>query len=147
MPKKKLRPPTKTEEDQLFDALLGPDEDLDVESAREIVEAYGTNPSELVSKLKARLDEEARQFRLRGMSVPPLIQNTLQNLRTGPAPDPVATDPVAWLDGLLGGTLQLAKEQVAYSLRPRKPGDQLSRNDQRILDTLNDEIEDEEKTN
>jgi hypothetical protein len=148
MPNKKLRPPTKTEEDQLFENLLGADEELDIESARQIIEAHGIKPSALVSKFKAKVEDEARKLRLQGQAVPPLIQNALQNLKTGPAErhDPIAADPTAWLNALLGGSLTPIQQQPAYSFRPHKPGEQLSSNDKDILDSLSAEIEDEETT-
>jgi hypothetical protein len=149
MANKKLRPIARTDEDQLFDALLGPDEDIDPESARQIIEAHGIKSSDLVSNFKSKLEEEARKLRLQGTPVPPLMQNALQNLKTGltERPDPIAANPTAWLDGLLSGTLQPTQHQAAYSLRQRKGGEQLSSKDQKILDILNDEIEGEDRTN
>jgi hypothetical protein len=143
----KNRPPIKSEEETLFEGLLGPDEALDLESAREILEAHGLNPSDLISNFKSKLEDEARKLRLQGTAVPPSMQQALQNLRTGPLerPDPSANDPKAWLNGLLSGTLESSQRQSAYSLRPRKPGEPLTTKDKEILDALTAEIEAEQR--
>ena len=148
MSKNKLPRPARTERDRLFEALLGPDEEIDSESARQILQAHGIEPSELISKFKAKLDEEARKLRLQGIPVPPSMQNALHNLKAGPVErlDPTANDPSAWLNSLLSGALQSSRQQAAYSLRPRKPGQHLTGKDQNILDMLSAEIEEEEKS-
>lgn len=143
MPNKKVRPAQKTEKDRLSEALFGPDEEIDEECSTEILDAYGITPSELVNEFKKRVEAEAQKLRVQGKSVPVPMQNALKNLRSVTANKSEAVEPSQHIDNLLAGTLPASKTaKNAMSFRGLKQGDKIVPEDQQILDSLEEELED-----
>jgi hypothetical protein len=140
---KKIRPLPKTEEDDLFEALLGPDEEIDLDTAKHVLQAYEVDPSDLVSKLKSRLEAEARRLRSEGKTVPVPVENALRNLRSAITrkSEPVRIDPDSYITNLLNGALPSAGTQAVSSLRGRKPGEKVSSKDKEILGLLKSELD------
>ena len=143
MPGKKIRPIPKTSEDELFDALLGCDEEIDLDTAKDVLHAYGVDSSALVSKLRSRVEAEARRLRSEGEAVPVPVENALRNLRSANTKksEPAGVDPGAYITNLLSGTLPSAGSQAVASLRGRKPGEKVSSKDKEILDSLKRELD------
>ena len=141
---KKIRPLPKTEEDELFDALFGSDEDIDLNTARDVLETYGVDSSDLVSKLKLRVEAEARKLSAEGKAVPVPVENALRNLRSAATKKSksIDVDPDSYITNLLSGTLPYAGAQPVSSLRGRKPGKKVSAKDKEILDSLKSELDD-----
>lgn len=143
MPGKKIRPISKTDEDELFDALLGPDEEIDLDTAKDVLQAYGVDSSDLVAKLRSRVEAEAHRLRSEGKAVPVPVENALRNLRNASTKksEPDSVDPGSYITSLLSGTLPSAGSQAVASLRGRKPGDRVSSKDKEILDSLKNELD------
>lgn len=143
MPSKKIRPVSKSEEDELLEALIGPDEEIDLETARDVLQAYEVNSSDLVSKLKSRVEAEARRLRAQGKTVPVPVENALRDLRsaTTKKSESAGIDPDWYLANLLSGTLLSAGAEAVSSLRGRKPGEKVSSKDKAILDSLKSKLD------
>jgi hypothetical protein len=150
MPSKNIRPTPKTEEDELFDALIGPDEEIDGEAAKEVLEIYGVNSSELVSRLKSRVEADVRQLRSEGKNVSVPMQNALKNLQAATAPppqqNPMDVDPNVHIDNLLSGKAKAATSSTSRtSLRGRKSGERVTKKDKALLDSIKSEVDEKAK--
>lgn len=150
MPSKKIRPITKTEEDELFDALIGPNDEIDDDTAKEVLRTYGVSSSDLVSKLKSRVEADVRKLRYEGKSVPVPMQNALKNLRDATTPPPeensMEIDPNVYIDNLLSGKAMAASGTSSRtSLRGRKAGERVSRKDKDLLDSIKSEVDEKAK--
>lgn len=143
MPGKKIRPIPKTSEDEMFDALLGSDELIDLDTAKDVLHAYGVDSSALVSKLRSRVEAEARRLRSEGKALPVPVENALRNLRSANTKksEPAGVDAGAYITNLLSGTLPSAGSQAVASLRGGKPGEKVSSKDKEILDSLKRELD------
>lgn len=144
MASKKFSSAPKSEREEIFDALLGPPEEMDEESADAFLETYDIDPTQLVSELKECISRESRKLRVAGREAPPTMQNALRDLREYERrrSTPPLVDPAIWIGNLLnsdlGGT---GRTEVVYSFHKRK-GD-LSESDQAVLDALKAELADE----
>jgi hypothetical protein len=150
MPSKKVRPIPKTEEDELFDALIGPDEEIDDETAKEVLKIYGVSSSDLVSKLKSRVEADVRKLRSESKSTPVPIQNALKNLQTAttphPKPDPMNVDPNTHINNLLGGKAKAVSGAAGrIGFRGRKAGERVSRKDKELIESLKAEVDEKAK--
>lgn len=150
MPSKKIRPIPKTEEDELFDALIGLDEEIDNDTAKEVLKIYGVSSSDLVSKLKSRIEADARKLRLEGKSIPVPMQNALKNLQAAtappPKPDPMKVDPNVHIDNLLNGKAKVASGAAGrIGFKGRKAGERVSRKDKEIIESLKTEVNEKTK--
>lgn len=145
MSNKKKPPVQPTEHDKFFEALLGPDEEVDDETAREVLKAQGIDPSDLISEFKSRLDEEARKMRLEGKSIPTPMQNALENLRAAisKAKSQPEIQPDSWIANLLDGNPNTYGNAASTlsSFRGRKSGEAVSAKDKALLESLKAELE------
>ncbi|HLG16951.1 MAG TPA: hypothetical protein VJH03_20970 [Blastocatellia bacterium] len=143
MPNKRTQPLPKTEEDELFEALLGPDEEIDLETAKDVLKACGVDSSDLVSKLMSRVEAGVRELRSKSKSVPVPVENALRNLRRAEEKksESAGVDPDCYLANLLSGTLPSAGAEAVSSLRGRKLGEKVSSKDKEILDSLKSKLD------
>ena len=121
---------------------------MDDETAREVLKAHGIDPSDLVAEFKSRLEEEARQIRLEGRTVPTPMQNALENLRavTSKAQSQPDVEPEAWIADLLSGNPNAYGNTTSTlsSFRGRKSGEVVSEKDKKLVDELKAEVEEDE---
>lgn len=142
MAKKKLTLPPKSATEKLFDALLGPAEEISDQEAQELITAFGMSTEDLVSEFQEQLSAASQALRLQGKDVPDTMRNVTKTLREGYRPP--AVEPKMWIDNLLGGQLQ-GTMQVQYSLRKQKE-DKLTKKDESLLAALKAEVEDKGKS-
>jgi hypothetical protein len=142
MAKKKLTPPPKSATEKLFDALLGPAEEINDEEAQELITAFGMSTEELAAEFQERLGEASQNIRLQGKDVPETMRNVTKTLREGYKLP--AVEPKTWIDNLLSGQLPGAM-QVQYSFRKKKD-DELTKKDESLLATLKAEVGDKGKS-
>jgi|GEM_PF-2172794 len=146
MASKKFSPIPKSDREEVFDALFGPPEEMDEESADAYLEAHDIDPARLVSELKERVSREARKLRVAGKEHPTPMRNAQQGLRESERrkSEPPRVDPDTWIHSLLNGDFGSAGQaEVVYSFHNRR-GD-LSENDQSVLKSLDAELADETK--
>ncbi|MDT5272786.1 MAG: hypothetical protein QOH49_4972 [Acidobacteriota bacterium] len=136
-----------TEKEKLVEALIGSEEDFeDEECSEEYLEAFGINPDSLVSEFKEHLQEKARRHQAESGSVPDSISNALRAVRDHlKSSDPMNVDPDDHIDRLLSGQLArgMSADQYARALR-RKEGEEMSEEDEKILDALEAELEEDD---
>jgi hypothetical protein len=142
MAKKKLTPPEKSATDKVFDALLGPAEEITDEEAQELITAFGMNTEDLVAEFQERLGAASRTLRLQGKDVPDTMRNVTKTLREG-YKLPVV-EPKSWLDNLFSGQVT-GPLQVQYAYRKKK-GDIITKRDERLLADLKAEVEEKGKS-
>jgi hypothetical protein len=145
MPSKKHRPAPKSEKDELYEALLGSDEEMDDEEASEILAGHGINSSDLLLEFKSRVETDARRIQSNGKTIPVPMQNAIKNLRAtidSQKQEENSIDPAEHIESLLSGKAQAATNSAGrYSFRNRKAGEKISNNDRNLLDSLEDEVE------
>jgi hypothetical protein len=142
MAKKKLTPPPKSATDKIFDALIGPAEEISDQEALELINAFGMSSEELVAEFRERLSSASQALRLEGKDVPNTMSNVTKTLREGYKPP--AVEPKKWIDNLLRGELR-GTMQVQYSFRKQKD-DELTKKDESLLAALKAEVEGKEKS-
>lgn len=148
MPDKKIRPIPKSKRDETIDALFGPDEEMDIETAEEILRICEVEPADLVSKLKSRLEETSRRLSSEGRTVPVPMQNAIKGLRetirSSIKPDPMNVDPITHINNLLSGAATGSSgEGTRLSFRNRKTGEPVSKRDKELLEELKAEANSE----
>ena len=135
--------PPKTAKDELFDAVLGPDEDISESIADEIMRTHGVSREHLVENLKIHLQARIKKTRDETGVIPDMLVAMLNNIRDyqkEKAPKPVGADE--WVAEIFNPTsMPSSHAQPKYSFRSRTAGG-LSENDRRILSELESEIED-----
>lgn len=140
--------PEPTERQKLVEALIGADEDFeDAECAEEYLNAFGIDPDALVSDFKEYLQEKARRHHAESGRVPDSISDALRAVRDHVrASDPMNVDPDDHIDKLLSG--QLARGASAGYARAyrRKEGEEACDEDEEILDSLEAELEGDDRT-
>ena len=137
-----------TEKEKLVEALIGGDEDFkDEECSEEYLEAFGIDPDSLVAEFKEYLQEKARMHQAESGSVPDSINNALRAVRDHlKSSDPMNVDPDDHIDRLLSGQLTRRASTGLYAraLR-RKEGEEMSEEDEKILDALEAELEEDDR--
>jgi hypothetical protein len=140
--------PEPAEKEKLVEALIGAGEDFeDEECSEEYLEAFGIDPSMLVSEFKEYLQEKARRHQAEDGSVPDSINNALRAVRDHlRSSDPMNVDPDDHIDKLLSGLLAKGASAGGYAraLR-RKEGEEMCEEDEELLDSLEAELEDDDQ--
>lgn len=145
MPKrdKNLVPP-KSPREELLDAILGPDEEMDDELADEILRTYNLTGSQLVEEFKLRLQAELKSHLQATNEISKPLEAALKSIRDqqrASEPEPVRAD--SWIDGFLGGSIAAgAQPQLLYSFHRLRQG-AATANDKKILDDLEAELGEE----
>lgn len=136
---KNLMPP-KSAREELFDAILGPDEEMDDEQADEILRSYNLTGSQLVEEFKLRLQAELKNHlqATNEVSKPLEALKSIREQQRAAEPEPVEAD--SWIAGFLGGGISPSTQpQLLYSFHKQKEG-AVSANDKKILDELETEL-------
>jgi hypothetical protein len=142
MKKKKHNIPTiqKPEKDLINDALFGLDEEIDSETAEDILNSYGISSEELVSDFKLLIQQELRENN-GNEEKKKESENLLQVLKDisnyQRANDPKQIEPKTLIQGFLDGTMQ-AKLKPSFDFR-NKSKDGVSENDKQILRELEED--------
>jgi hypothetical protein len=145
MPKqdKNLIPP-KAPREELLDAILGPDEEMDDELANKILDHYNLTGAQLVEEFKLRLQAEAKSHFQETNEVSKPLEAALKSIREyqrAAEPEPVRAE--SWIDAFLRGSIASgAQQQPLYSFHRLREGSATA-NDQKILDELEAELGDE----
>lgn len=130
----------KSEREELFDAIFGPDEEMDEELAEEILATYGIAGSDLVEEFALRLQAELRKHYAETHKVSEPLSAALKSIREQQrAAEPVPVKPEPWIASVLGGTRQDAQCQPQVSFHNLQK-DAVSMNDKEILDELENEL-------
>ncbi|MBA2525929.1 MAG: hypothetical protein H0V18_09135 [Pyrinomonadaceae bacterium] len=142
-PDKNLLPP-KSPREELFDAILGPDEEMDDELADEILDSYNLTGPQLVEEFKLRLQAEIKSHLQATDEISKPLEAALKSIRDqqrASEPEPVRAD--SWIDGFLGGSIVAgAQPQLLYSFHRLRQG-AATANDKKILDDLEAELGEE----
>lgn len=142
--------PTKTEVEKLYNALLGPDEDMDETAAAAILDEQGVDPLTLVADFQKRLESEVQSLEAQNKTVPPALLDALASLRAYQSGSGESdTDTPAWLDALLndmpdGNFAEDGSSSHLLSFRGRSTTS-VSPKDQEILDALAAELDAERR--
>jgi hypothetical protein len=142
MPKNKrdaVSPKSKREE--FLEAIFGSDEEMDDQSADEILASHGIKSSDLVEEFKLCLQAELRRHLHETNEISKPLEAALKAIRDqqhASQPAPVKAD--SWIDSFLGdGISSSAQPQLQYSFNRQKEG-AISANDKKILDELEGEL-------
>jgi len=142
-PDKNLRPP-KSPREELLDAILGPDEEMDDELADKILGSYNLTGSQLVEEFKLRLQAEIKNHMQATNEISQPLEAALKSIRNqqhAAEPEPVRAD--SWIDAFLGGSIgSAAQPQLLYSFHRQRQA-AVSANDKKILDELEAELGEE----
>jgi hypothetical protein len=134
-----LRP--KSEREELFDAILGPDEEMDDELADEILSSYDLTGSQLVEEFKVRLQSELKRHFEETNEISKPLETALKSImarQRASEPAPVEAEP--WIGSVLAGSVaSSAPAELLYSWHKQKEG-AVSDKDKRILDELEGEL-------
>ncbi|SRR6266851_2756106 len=137
--------PPKSKREQFLEIIFGPDDEIDVEVADEVLASHGISGTELVEEFKLRLQAELRRHYQETNEVSKPLETALksiQELQRASQPKPVQAH--SWIDGLLTGNPSSSDQsQLLYSWHKQKEG-LVSENDKRILDDLEGELTDSE---
>lgn len=133
----------KSEREEFFDAILGPDEELTEKVARDILDTYRVTSEQLVNNFKARLQQRIKQITDETGTVPKSLEATLKNVREYQKEKaPKAVDADEWVADIFSDALlPSAHSAPLYDLRNRAAGE-VSENDRRILNDITAELED-----
>lgn len=145
MPKRDKNPaPPKSPREELLDAILGPDEEMDDELADEILRSYNLTGSQLVEEFKLRLQTELKSHLQATNEISKPLEAALKSIRDqqhAAEPQPVRAD--SWIDSFLGGSIFAGDQpQLLYSFHRLRQG-AATANDQKILDELEAELGEE----
>jgi hypothetical protein len=136
--------PPKPERERFLDAILGSDEEMDVELADEILASHDITGSELVDEFKLRLQAELRSHYQETNEISKPLETALKSIQEqqrSSQPKPIEAD--SWIDSFLGGGISSSvQSQLQYSFHRQKQG-AVSANDKKILDELEGELTEE----
>ncbi|HYX27300.1 MAG TPA: hypothetical protein VE863_01940 [Pyrinomonadaceae bacterium] len=128
----------------MFDAILGPDEEMDDELADDILRSYDLTGPQLVEEFKLRLQAELKHHLQATNEISKPLEAALKSIRDqqrAAEPEPVRAD--SWIDGLLGGSIAAGTQpQLVYSFHRLRQGSATA-NDKKILDELEAELGEE----
>ena len=134
--------PPKSDREELFDAILGPDEEMSEKVAEDIVETYGITGEQLVDKFKTRLRERIKEIRDEIGRIPTSLEATLRNVREYErerAPKAVGADE--WVNEIFDvALLPNTHARPHYDFRNCGTGE-VSEKDRKILNDLRIELE------
>jgi hypothetical protein len=131
---------------RITDAVLGPDEDfLERENYDEFLLALGIDSATLLSEFKEHLENRARHYQSETMEVPNSIVGALRVLRERiQSSDPSRMDPNSYINALLSGGLGHERSVTFARAFRRESDDELCVEDQKLLDDLEAELEDDQ---
>jgi len=131
----------KSEREELFDAILGPDHEMDDGLAEEIISSYDVTGPQLVEEFKLLLKSELKRHLEATNEISRPLETALKSIiaeQRASEPAPVEAEP--WISSVLAGDVaSSAPEQLLYSWHKQKEG-AVSENDRRILDELEGEL-------
>lgn len=140
----KLNPP-KSESEELFDAILGPDEEISEGVSEDILKTHGITGEQLVDKFKASLQERIKEIHNDTGKIPTSLEATLRNVREyqrEKAPKSISADE--WVSEAFSvALLPTSHAEPLYSFRSSGTGE-VSDKDRKILQDLKTELEGEE---
>jgi hypothetical protein len=134
----------KSEEEIINEALFGADEDIDMETAGEILASYNIDCDDLVIDLKSNIQQELKENYGRkdkeeeSENLGKVLRDISNYQR---ANDPKQIEPKNLIQGFLDGTIQ-SKLKPSYDFR-NKSKDGISQNDKQILEELDSELDKE----
>ena len=145
MPKREKNPaPPKSPREELLDAILGPDEEMDDTLADEILQSYNLTGSQLLEEFKLRLQTEIKSHLQATNEISKPLEAALKSIRDqqrAAEPQPVRAD--SWIDSFLGGSIFAGDQpQLLYSFHRLRQGTATA-NDKKILDELEAELGEE----
>jgi hypothetical protein len=135
--------------ESMSDALFGSPENMDLTEAVESLQDAGIDPEELCNRMYERLCIAARAYRMRQEEVPPLLRKALNDLRPSLAPartpeelDRRADSVISRIVSATKAPLSLPSDLSGLTLNPsfRKKKSEESARDQRIIDSLEEEL-------
>jgi hypothetical protein len=136
------------ETDQVRDALLGKDLEIDVDTAESILQSYGISSDTLVDELKALMQERIRTNTREGTKTEETenlhhFVRDITNYKRARAPDSVKPD--SWIKSIIDNTTAglFPNHTTAQAYRGRKDGS-LSDQDQNLIDEIEAELNGEE---
>ena len=136
-----IKPDPKSEREEFFDALFGPDEEITLEAARDILDTYEISGEQLVDKLKARLQQRIKDIAGETGTLPKSLEATLKNIREyQKEKEPNAVNADEWIGEIFSGAMPNAHAQPLYDFRNSRAG-QVSKKDRSILDQIRAELE------
>jgi hypothetical protein len=130
----------KSEEEIINEALFGADEDINIETAEEILASYNINSDDLVNDLKSRIQQELKENYGKKDKDKETgnLGNVLRDISNYQrANDPKQIEPKSLIQGFLDGTMQ-AKLKPSFDFR-NKSKDGISENDKQILKDLEED--------
>jgi hypothetical protein len=133
--------PPKSANDELFDAIFGPDEDIAEKLAEEIMDSYEVSTQQLVESLKLEVQKRIKRSRDETGAMPTELVAMLNNIRayeTEKKPKAVSADE--WISQIFNVRSSSSTAQPVYNLRTRDVGT-LSEKDKKILNDMIAELE------
>lgn len=130
----------------VFDAILGPVDEIGEAAAANILETYGITGESLVTALKARLQERIRQVRDETGEIPAALEAILKNVREYQKENiPRPSTAAKWVEDMfLESFMPKSHTQLLYNFRNRGAAG-ISESDKKILDNMKSELEDMEE--
>lgn len=135
-----------SEEKMMFDALFGSDEEMNDETAREILDSYNISNEELVIDLKSKIQGELKENYgkpekdVESQNLGKILRDISNYQR---ANDISQIEPKTWVQSILDNTLNTIspnKNQLAY--RNRNDGKDCE-NDNKVIDELKSDLDKE----
>jgi hypothetical protein len=133
---------------KISDALFGAPEELTDAEAAEDLEAAGIDREELCARMYERLCAEARDYRLKGKNVPPLLRKALDDLRKRAGPPRTAEEMNDRANSKISKILEAVRAplshvtsegQPAFSVSYRNKGEQAAE-DREIIEKLEKQL-------
>jgi hypothetical protein len=138
--KKRSKPPQSSQES--FDEIVfGPEDEMDIETADNILESHNISGAELIEEFKLRLQAELRSHFEKTNEVSKPLESALKEIRQQQrASEPKPIQAHSWIGDLLSGdAIASGESKLLYSWHKQKEG-LVSDNDKRILDDLEREL-------
>lgn len=141
--KKKLTATEPSKREQMVDAILGFDEEMSCEMAREILGSYGLNEIDLLDDFKGSVREHLKMIPAEG-DESKRLGGMLRNIADFQKEvSGVNLSPRDRISQIFSRIARPLNTQPTYSFRNREEGE-LPDSDQAILDALRDELQEEE---
>lgn len=137
----------KSEREDLMDAILGPDEEMDDDLADEILNSYGLRGPQLVEEFKLLVEAELKRHYQETSEISKPLEVALRSIidqQRSAQPAPVQAD--SWIEAFLAGNVSSgASSRFLYSFHKQKEGS-VSEKDKELLDELERELEGSDAT-
>ncbi len=131
----------KTDSEAIFDAILGPDEEIREKTAEEIMETYERRKEQLVDNLKSRVQKKVKDIRDETGQVPNALVTMLNSIREYQREQvPKALSAADWVSEIFSGAaMPNTHAEPRYAFRNLDAGE-VSENDRRILNEMEAEL-------